>query len=325
MMRRTLIMLLSLAMITSLLSGLSFAEKPMSTQIDYVFADIEEPQVGAAPSYDANYGGNGYFLSAGNNNPNYYENGVGWYDITADKNVPVLGKFEADHIYKVMIFFEAKENYEFVPSFSAQINGTDAEVTFLSETAVMAELRFYRLPAERVNPFTDVHESDFFYDPVLWAVEDGVTTGTSATTFSPNANCTRGQVVTFLWRTAGCPEPHSYENPFKDVSADAYYYKAVLWAVGSNITAGTSFDTFSPDASCTRAQVVTFLWRANGRPEPKSTNPFADVSNNEYYYEAVLWAVERGITSGVSATSFAPDASCTRGQIVTFLYRFIGY
>ena len=166
--------------------------------------------------------------------------------------------------------------------------------------------------------------SQYYFDPVYWAVDEGITTGTSATKFSPNSGCTRAQVVTFLWRAAGKPEPKTYYNPFVDVKADQYYYKAVLWAVGKGITTGTSATTFRPDQTCTRAQIVTFLWRYNGEPEPKTTkNPFTDVKADQYYYKAVLWAVENGITTGTSATTFRPDQTCTRAQIVTFLYRYM--
>lgn len=172
------------------------------------------------------------------------------------------------------------------------------------------------------NPFVDVKESDYFYTPVLWAVQQGVTNGTTATTFSPDDPCTRGQVVTFLWRACGSPEPKLTVNPFKDISSSAYYYKAVMWAIEKGITAGTSANTFSPDDACTRAQVATFLWRAQGKPVPTaSDNPFNDVNSNAYYYSAVLWAVENGITYGTGNGKFSPDDSCTRGQIVTFLYR----
>ena len=172
------------------------------------------------------------------------------------------------------------------------------------------------------NPFVDVSESDYFYEPVLWAVDKGITNGTDATHFSPAATCTRGQVVTFLWRAAGSPTPTSTTNPFTDVTSSDYYYNAVLWAVGKNITNGTSATTFGPNAGCTRGQVVTFLHRFENSPKPSSiTNPFVDVSSSEYYYNPVLWAVGRGITNGTDATHFSPNATCTRGQIVTFLYR----
>ena len=182
---------------------------------------------------------------------------------------------------------------------------------------------------EPQNPFKDVKAEDYYYDAVIWAVgnEPQITNGTSATTFSPNAACTRGQVVTFLWRANGCPEPKRSDNPFKDVKESDYYYKAVLWAAENGVTTGTSETTFSPNAPCTRAHVVTFLWRAEGEPAPKDAgNPFADVTAGQYYTSAVLWAVshEPQITNGTSATTFSPNATCTRGQIVTFLYRAMG-
>lgn len=172
--------------------------------------------------------------------------------------------------------------------------------------------------------FTDVKKSDYFYDAVVWAVNNGVTTGTSATTFSPDAACTRAQVVTFLWRAAGEPAPKSYSNPFTDVKRSDYYYEAVLWAVEKGITTGTSTTTFSPSAACTRAQVVTFLYRAAGEPNVSSGNSFTDVKSGDYYYDAVRWAVKNGITTGTSTTTFGPSSTCTRGQIVTFLYRYYG-
>ena len=165
-------------------------------------------------------------------------------------------------------------------------------------------------------------EEQYYFDPVYWAVEKGITAGTSDKLFSPEAPGTRAQVVTFLWRAAGEPEPTKTENPFADVKADAYYYKAVLWAVENGVTKGTSADKFSPDDTCTRAQIVTFLWRNDGKPEPaKTDNPFTDVTADAYYYKAVLWAVENGVTKGTSADKFSPDDTCTRAQIVTFLYR----
>ena len=175
-----------------------------------------------------------------------------------------------------------------------------------------------------VNPFSDVKSGDYFYDAVLWAVENGITNGTSATEFSPKAGCTRGQVVTFLWRAAGEPEPTSSKNPFTDVRSNGYYYKAVLWAVEKGITNGTDKTHFSPNATCTRGQIVTFLWRSSGSPSAGSaTNPFDDVKKTDYYYDAVLWAVSRGITKGTDKTHFSPRATCTRGQVVTFIYRSV--
>lgn len=169
--------------------------------------------------------------------------------------------------------------------------------------------------------FTDVSKTDYFYDAVLWAVENGITTGTSRTRFSPYATCTRAQAVTFLWRASGSPTPKNSRMPFEDVSPSAYYYDAVLWALEKGITTGTSSTTFSPNAVIDRAQAVTFLYRANGAPSVTGRTAFTDVPQTAYYADAVKWAVDHGITTGTSATAFSPNASCTRAQIVTFLYR----
>ena len=171
------------------------------------------------------------------------------------------------------------------------------------------------------NGFSDVSESDWFYTPVQWAVKNGITSGLTATTFGPNAPCTRGQVVTFLWAAAGRPNPTMVYNPFSDISTSDYYYKAVIWAVQEGITGGTSRTTFSPNDSCTRSQVVTFLWAAAGKPTPEATiTNFTDVASSDWFYKPVLWAVENRITSGLSEVVFGSDNTCTRGQIVTFLY-----
>lgn len=171
------------------------------------------------------------------------------------------------------------------------------------------------------NPFEDVSANSYYYDAVQWAVKNGTTGGTSVTTFSPDAPCTRAQAVTFLWRAAGSPAPSSTEMPFADVPADAYYRNAVLWAVENGITGGTSATTFSPDAPCSRGQIVAFLWRSKQSPMVTAENPFMDVNAADYYHDAVLWAAETGITGGTGANTFSPDAPCTRAQIVTFLYR----
>ena len=171
------------------------------------------------------------------------------------------------------------------------------------------------------NPFVDVKEGAYYYDAVLWAVEQKITSGTSATTFSPDASCTRAQMVTFLWRAAGSPKVENGKNPFTDVKADDYYYDAVLWAVEKGVTSGTSATTFSPDATVTRGQTVTFLYRNAGSPEVSGTMPFTDVEADAYYAKAVQWAVQQKITTGTSETTFSPMSDCTRGQIVTFLYR----
>ena len=171
------------------------------------------------------------------------------------------------------------------------------------------------------NPFTDVPAGSYYEDAVIWAVDKGITTGTSATTFNPNGICTRAQAVTFLWRAAGSPEPETRAMPFTDVPAGSYYYDAVLWAVENGITKGTSDTTFSPNMTCTRAQIVAFLWRSEKSPAAGTANPFADVKSTAYYADAVLWAVKENITKGTTNTTFSPDADCTRAQIVTFLWR----
>ena len=175
-----------------------------------------------------------------------------------------------------------------------------------------------------VVPFADVPTDAYYYHAVQWAVRHRITYGTSATTFSPDEPCTRAQTVTFLWRAAGRPAPTSSEMPFTDVVKGSYYEKAVLWAVESGITKGTSATTFSPNATCSRAQFATFLWRSQGMPAAGTTNPFTDVPTNAYYTSAVLWAAEHGITEGTTPTTFSPDEVCKRAQTVTFLYRCLG-
>ena len=168
--------------------------------------------------------------------------------------------------------------------------------------------------------FRDVSKYDYYYNAVKWAVNKGVTSGTGRYTFSPDDACTRAQTVTFLWRAAGCPKVSTKANPFTDVASSDYFYEAVLWAVENGITNGTSSTTFSPNASVTRAQVATFLWRANGEPAAKDSG-FADVHANAYYAKAVAWAYAEGITTGTGFGVFSPDSVCTRAQIVTFLFR----
>ena len=169
--------------------------------------------------------------------------------------------------------------------------------------------------------FVDVATGSYYEDAVDWAVENGITQGTDDTHFAPDGICTRAQAVTFLWRAAGSPAPKTNTMPFTDVNAGSYYYDAVLWAVENGITKGTSDTTFSPNMICTRAQIVTFLWRSEKSPAAGTANPFADVKSTAYYAGAVLWAVKENITKGTTSTTFSPNADCTRAQIVTFLWR----
>ncbi|MCO7118800.1 S-layer homology domain-containing protein [Oscillibacter valericigenes] len=170
--------------------------------------------------------------------------------------------------------------------------------------------------------FVDVATGSYYEDAVDWAVENGITKGTDDTHFSPDGICTRAQAVTFLWRAAGSPEPETRAMPFTDIPVGSYYYDAVLWAVENGITKGTSDTTFSPNMTCTRAQIVAFLWRSEKSPPAGTANLFTDVKPDAYYADAVLWAVKENITKGTTNTTFSPDADCTRAQIVTFLYRF---
>ena len=169
--------------------------------------------------------------------------------------------------------------------------------------------------------FVDVATGSYYEDAVDWAVGNGITQGTDATHFAPDGICTRAQAVAFLWRAAGSPKPETRTMPFADVPAGSYYYDAVLWAVENGIAKGTSDTTFSPNMTCTRAQIVAFLWRSEKSPAAGTANPFADVKSTAYYADAVLWAVKENITRGTTNTTFSPDADCTRSQIVTFLWR----
>lgn len=184
---------------------------------------------------------------------------------------------------------------------------------------VEIEVSFQEIIIEPGNPFIDVSTSDYYYDAVLWAVENGVTNGTSATTFGPNMAVSRAQMVTFLWRAHGSPKATG-TNPFTDVSANDYYYDAVLWAVANGVTNGTSATTFSPDTAVTRSQAVTFQWRAAGSPVVSGSS-FGDVATDAYYVNAVTWAVANGITNGTGGNTFSPDVVVSRAQAVTFLYR----
>ena len=182
--------------------------------------------------------------------------------------------------------------------------------------------------AQTMN-FADVKPTDYFYNPVKWAVNKNITKGTSATTFSPYKTCTRAEIVTFLWRDAGSPMPTTSRHPFTDVSYSmgSDFYNAILWANQNGITAGTTTTTFSPNKTCTRAEIVTFLWRYAKKPVGYgSNNPFTDVNKTDHapYYDAILWAVSKGITTGSTNTTFSPNGTCTRGEAVTFLYRFEG-
>ena len=201
-------------------------------------------------------------------------------------------------------------------------NKGDGKYTFKMPASKVSVKATFMDDNTMLNFFVDVPADAYYYDAVLWAVKEGITNGTSATTFSPDNPCTRAQMATFLWRAAGSPEPVSKTCIFTDVPADAYYAKAVQWAYEQGITAGTSATTYSPDEGCTRGQMATFLCRmADGKPV-NDTVIFADVKADKYYAKAVQWAYEQKITAGTSVTTFSPDDPCTRAQMVTFLYRY---
>lgn len=206
-----------------------------------------------------------------------------------------------------------------------KLNQTNGKYTFtMPASKVTIQVVFQKeTPTEKPTStsFVDVPAGSFYENAVKWAVAKNITTGTSDTTFMPDGICTRAQAVAFLWRAAGSPEPKSTTMTFSDVQVGSYYEKAVLWAVENGITKGTSQTAFSPNATCSRSQIVTFLWRSQQSPTVGTSNPFTDVAATAYYANAVLWAVEKNVTAGTSSTTFSPNADCTRAQIVTFLYR----
>ena len=210
------------------------------------------------------------------------------------------------------------------------LDGKDKEIKLTEKNGKYT----FTMPASKVtveamfkaagnNPFIDVPAGSYYEDAVVWAVEKGITSGTSAVTFDPNGNCTRAQAVTFLWRAAGSPAPKTKVMSFTDVPSGSYYETAVLWAMEQGITKGTSDTAFSPNASCTRAQIVTFLWRANGSPAVSGNSAFTDVASDTYYAAAVAWAEKNGVTGGIGGGLFGSGNTCTRAQIVTFIYRSV--
>lgn len=201
-------------------------------------------------------------------------------------------------------------------------NKSAIDVTYKNGVATLVLNHFSTYVVEAVDAlsFTDVSVKEYYFDAIAWAVKNAITEGVNDTIFAPGASCTRAQMVTFLWRANGSPAPKTTEMPFTDVSKDAYYYDAVLWASENGITTGTGETTFSPNQVISRAEAVTFLWRAAGKPIAEGSL-FADVESTKYYAEAVRWAVTSGITNGMSDSTFAPNDICTRAHIVTFLYR----
>ena len=265
--------------------------------------------------------------------------GTVFYGDTPSATVTFTGSNALEEIKSYGGFFEAKidgMNVVITPKADLQpdtyadtlyVHTENGAVHFISVTLIVTEkstdgdLPFWLLAAIGSNPFSDVAGGAYYNEAVRWAVKNGIASGTDAKHFSPDAACTRGQAVTFLWRAAGCPAPALAENPFADVKPTDYCYDAVLWAVQTGVAKGTSASTFSPDAACTRGQIVTFLYRAAGSPSGYGNSGYTDVPETSYCAAPVAWAVALRVTSGTSAITFSPDALCTRAQIVTFLYR----
>ncbi|MBQ7099054.1 MAG: S-layer homology domain-containing protein [Oscillospiraceae bacterium] len=253
----------------------------------------------------------------------------GLKELTIPKNVKSMGDGVFEYAYTNVRFVgDAPELYPFMPEdshgtfglFKGSIYYPSNNLTWTEEITTVVNGWYEWIPYI-LNPFTDVPAGCWYEAPVLWALENGVTSGTSDTTFAPGNQCLRAHVVTFLWNAEKTPEPTAYTKTFSDVPSGAWYYKPVHWAVEKGITSGVSDTKFGAGDVCSRYQVVYFLWAAAGKPEPKTTvNPFTDVNPGHFFYKAVLWAVENGITSGTSDTTFSPAQPCNRAQVVTFLY-----
>lgn len=289
-----------------------------SKDTDGSYASIENDASGN-PVYRFVYTANGWKTVAPSYSFNSDKTFPGYYAIPAASFIMITGAE-----LRSLIGSDVENPIFFLMTHYASSDGhggydTDTTVwTYEANNMLAAELKGgeYERPDDSSNPFTDVPVDAYFHNAVLWALNKNITTGTSRTTFSPSMTCTRGQVVTFLWRAMGSPEPTATENPFTDVSKSDYYYKAVLWAVEKGITNGTTSTSFGPGGTCTSAHVVTFLWRANGKPAAKA-------AGTNYYDEAVAWANSRQLLNG-TIIPFAPENPSPRADIVTYLYRAFG-
>ncbi len=255
---------------------------------------------------------------------NPYEYTPASYDLDCDGNIDMLE--ELSHAEYTELVYTASPDTNLSGTFMLELTAADkAALESSSSTTAYYSTLVFRFP-DRANPFVDVYVTDYYYNAVLWAYYHKpaqVTAGTDATHFSPADTVTRGQAVTFLWNAAGRPDPAKTMNPFKDNKSGKYYYNAVLWAYYNDpqITNGTSTTTFSPNKTCTRAQIITFLWNALGRPSPTISNPYSDLTSSKYYYKAALWAYQNRIEKG-SGGKFSADTKCTRAAIVAYLYRY---
>ena len=322
-------------------SGAAVGELPVPTRTGYTFAGwftaaSGGTQVTGESVFDANATLYAHWTASddsdgGSGSPS------GEYLITVDRvtgGTVRVNPGRADKGDTVTITVTPKAGYEL-----DELTVTDSKGSELNVRSAGSNKYTFEMPGSRVTvsasfartgesgsdmPFTDVSAGAYYFDAVRWAAEEGITSGVTGTTFAPGRSCTRAQIITFLWRANGSPRAENTKNPFTDVSADAYYYDAVLWAVEEGITSGVTGTTFAPDASCTRAQAAVMLWRAEGSPAVSGTNPFRDVADDDYYADAVVWAVKNGVTQGTTAATFEPGEACTRAQIVTFLYRALG-
>lgn len=265
--------------------------------------EVDEPCAGNKPDYSVHVPTDTYKLREVKNDST--KNSVSWYDATEKKYLkPETDVFAEGHEYEVKIYLIAASGYTFDEKLTGEISGNTAEVSVAGDIAVVS--RKYKLSVDM--PFTDVSDSDYFAIPVKWAYDSGVTTGTSDTTFGPYETCTRGQVVTFLWRAAGCPEPKTQDNPFTDIKQGDYFYKAVIWAVENGITAGVSDTEFAPATTCSSAHIITFLYRAMG------------IGSDGWYKVAREWAMLEGLLDG-TGLMVTDSEPCPRGAVVTFLHR----
>ena len=265
----------------------------------------------------------------------FYKNAEGTYGLIEtteeeieDKATVTFDVTPADAVIKVEkdgVEFGGTDNaYDLLGGTYTYTVSKDGYYTVSGTFTVAGEEQAISVTLEKILVFKDVPKDAYFAGAVAWAAENEIAKGVEEGVFAPELMCTRAQVVTFLWRAAGAPEASADTKvAFTDVEEDSYYYDAVVWAVENGITNGVSATEFAPDAICTRAQVVTFLWRAAGEPKVEAEMSFADVEDGAYYYDAVVWAVDNGITNGVSATEFAPAADCTRAQAITLIYRAV--
>ena len=301
--------------VSSVLPDYGFYTAPVSTEAAYV-----EDQKGVHITEDDRT----VYLVLGDSIPDHT---IASIDLFADAHTPFPeGSFctiAADRRSAAVTIGKGTKGVSYY-SLNFELNIPDTDATDLCGRRLVVERSEdmdVPAPAPVENPFTDVQETDWYYKPVMWAKNNGVTGGLTETSFGPTVNCTRAQVVTFLWAAAGKPAPAVGENPFTDVAESDWFYKPVMWAVENGVTGGLTPTTFGPDTICTRAQVVTFLWAAAGKPAPQAVSTaFTDVWETDWFYKPVLWAVENGITSGLTPTTFGAENQCTRGQIVTFLY-----